>query len=158
MLHHLEDNIQRVIADIWPQMLEKLIENWTSRLDYIRASRGSPMPDIIFKMGKRGGTPETFSPDFTPIVPSRESTPWRKKEKDPSESWKKFPGVMGLGIIKRRHDIKMKRRKNTPSDGATAYQLLPRSINRQVANGVTKNDANLALSSTFHYVSIESPL
>ncbi|GFX05641.1 putative transposable element [Trichonephila clavipes] len=36
---HLEDNICRVIA-----------ENWTSRLDYIRASRGSPMPEIIFKM------------------------------------------------------------------------------------------------------------
>ncbi|GFV77369.1 uncharacterized protein TNCV_2406881 [Trichonephila clavipes] len=46
MLDHLEDNI----ADIRPQMLEKVIENWTSRLDYIRASRGSPMPEIIFKM------------------------------------------------------------------------------------------------------------
>ncbi|GFW26829.1 zinc finger protein 184 [Trichonephila clavipes] len=34
---HLED-ICRVIADIRPQMLEKVIENWTSRLDYIRAS------------------------------------------------------------------------------------------------------------------------
>ncbi|GFV34478.1 uncharacterized protein TNCV_466921 [Trichonephila clavipes] len=34
-LDHLEDNIRRVIADIRPQMLEKLIENWTSRLDYI---------------------------------------------------------------------------------------------------------------------------
>ncbi|GFX79056.1 hypothetical protein TNCV_3913431 [Trichonephila clavipes] len=33
-----------------PQMLEKVIENWTSRLDYIRASRGSHMPEIIFKM------------------------------------------------------------------------------------------------------------
>ncbi|GFX52068.1 uncharacterized protein TNCV_4653971 [Trichonephila clavipes] len=32
------------------QMLEKVIENWTSRLDYIRASRGSPMPEIVFKM------------------------------------------------------------------------------------------------------------
>ncbi|GFS57817.1 transposable element Tcb2 transposase [Trichonephila clavipes] len=31
-------------------MLEKVIENWTSRLDYIRASRGSPIPEIIFKM------------------------------------------------------------------------------------------------------------
>ncbi|GFV38723.1 hypothetical protein TNCV_4420911 [Trichonephila clavipes] len=31
-------------------MFEKVIENWTSRLDYIRASRGSPMPEIIFKM------------------------------------------------------------------------------------------------------------
>ncbi|GFS89018.1 uncharacterized protein TNCV_3578321 [Trichonephila clavipes] len=47
---HLEDNIRRVIADIRPQMLEKVIENWTPRLDYIRASRGSPMPEIIFKM------------------------------------------------------------------------------------------------------------
>ncbi|GFT13581.1 putative DD41D transposase [Trichonephila clavipes] len=49
-LDHLEDNIRRVIADIRPQMLEKIIENWTSRLDYIRASLGSPMPEIIFKM------------------------------------------------------------------------------------------------------------
>ncbi|GFU99034.1 DUF4817 domain-containing protein [Trichonephila clavipes] len=40
-LDHLEDNIRRV---------EKVIENWTSRLDYIRASRGSPMPEIIFKI------------------------------------------------------------------------------------------------------------
>ncbi|GFW26743.1 putative transposable element [Trichonephila clavipes] len=46
-LDHLEDNIRRVIADIRPQMLEKVIENWTSRLDHIRAS---PMPEIIFKM------------------------------------------------------------------------------------------------------------
>ncbi|GFV28477.1 uncharacterized protein TNCV_3984281 [Trichonephila clavipes] len=49
-LDHLEDNIRRVIADIRPQMLEKVIENWTSRLDYIRASHDSPMPEIIFKM------------------------------------------------------------------------------------------------------------
>ncbi|GFT76492.1 uncharacterized protein TNCV_3022621 [Trichonephila clavipes] len=49
-LDHLEDNFRRVIADMRPQMLEKVIENWTSRLDYIRASRGSPMPEIIFKM------------------------------------------------------------------------------------------------------------
>ncbi|GFT50551.1 transposable element Tcb2 transposase [Trichonephila clavipes] len=49
-LDHLEDNIHHVIADIRPQMLEKVIENWTSRLDYIRASRGSHMPEIIFKI------------------------------------------------------------------------------------------------------------
>ncbi|GFX53885.1 uncharacterized protein TNCV_1598311 [Trichonephila clavipes] len=49
-LDHLEDNIRHVIADIRPQMLGKVIENWTSRLDYIRASRGSRMPEIIFKM------------------------------------------------------------------------------------------------------------
>ncbi|GFW63569.1 uncharacterized protein TNCV_402351 [Trichonephila clavipes] len=49
-LDHLEDNIRCVIADKRPQMLEKVIENWTSRLDYIQASHGSPMPEIIFKM------------------------------------------------------------------------------------------------------------
>ncbi|GFU83473.1 transposable element Tc3 transposase [Trichonephila clavipes] len=49
-LDHLEDNIRRFIAYIRPQMLENVIENWTSRLDYIRASRGSPMPEIIFKI------------------------------------------------------------------------------------------------------------
>ncbi|GFV15847.1 putative transposable element [Trichonephila clavipes] len=49
-LDHLEANIRRVIADIRPQMLEKVIENWTSRLGYIRTSRGSHMPDIIFKI------------------------------------------------------------------------------------------------------------
>ncbi|GFV76060.1 uncharacterized protein TNCV_1456571 [Trichonephila clavipes] len=49
-LDHLEDNIHRVIADIRPQMLEKVIKNWTSRLDYIRVSRDSPIPEIIFKM------------------------------------------------------------------------------------------------------------
>ncbi|GFW96999.1 hypothetical protein TNCV_4802121 [Trichonephila clavipes] len=31
-------------------MFEKVIENWKSRLDYIRARRGSLMPEIIFKM------------------------------------------------------------------------------------------------------------
>ncbi|GFU67554.1 hypothetical protein TNCV_1643031 [Trichonephila clavipes] len=35
-------------------MLEKVIENWTSRLDYIRVSRGSPMPEIIFKIFSSG--------------------------------------------------------------------------------------------------------
>ncbi|GFS73972.1 putative DD41D transposase [Trichonephila clavipes] len=49
-LDHLEDNIRRVIVDIRPQMLEKVIENWTSRLDYTRANGGSSMPEIIFKM------------------------------------------------------------------------------------------------------------
>ncbi|GFT91384.1 transposable element Tc3 transposase [Trichonephila clavipes] len=49
-LDHLEDNIRRVIADIRPQMLEKVIENWTSGLDYIRGSRGTHMPEIIFKI------------------------------------------------------------------------------------------------------------
>ncbi|GFV37083.1 uncharacterized protein TNCV_791701 [Trichonephila clavipes] len=49
-LDHLEDNNRRVIADIRPQMLEKVIENWMSRLDYFRVSRGSRMSEIILKM------------------------------------------------------------------------------------------------------------
>ncbi|GFX59360.1 putative DD41D transposase [Trichonephila clavipes] len=56
-LDNLEDNICRVIADLRPQM-EKVIENWTSRLDYIRASRGSHMQEIIFKMETKSVTPK----------------------------------------------------------------------------------------------------
>ncbi|GFU77537.1 uncharacterized protein TNCV_3499101 [Trichonephila clavipes] len=37
-------------------MLEKVIENWTSRLDYARASRNSPMPEILFKI-RRASNP-----------------------------------------------------------------------------------------------------
>ncbi|GFU94970.1 hypothetical protein TNCV_333061 [Trichonephila clavipes] len=48
-LDHLEDNIRRVIADT-ATYVGKVIENWTSRLDYIRASRGSPMLEVIFKI------------------------------------------------------------------------------------------------------------
>ncbi|GFU34688.1 uncharacterized protein TNCV_1993981 [Trichonephila clavipes] len=58
-LNHLEDNIRCVIADIRPQMLNKVIENWTSRLDYIRASRGNPMPEIIFKILGHRSLPPT---------------------------------------------------------------------------------------------------
>ncbi|GFV53437.1 transposable element Tcb1 transposase [Trichonephila clavipes] len=54
-------------------MLEKVIENWTSRLDYIRASRGSRMPEIIFKMkiGSRVGRNQT--------TVMRISDPWMQK-------------------------------------------------------------------------------
>ncbi|GFV19691.1 hypothetical protein TNCV_479171 [Trichonephila clavipes] len=37
-------------------MLEKVIENWTSRLDYIRARRDSHMPEIIFKITATAGS------------------------------------------------------------------------------------------------------
>ncbi|XP_065675584.1 uncharacterized protein LOC136091800 [Hydra vulgaris] len=49
-IDHLEDNICRVIVNIRPQMLEKVIESWTSRLDYIRISHGSHIREIIFKL------------------------------------------------------------------------------------------------------------
>lgn len=45
----LETNIQRVIADIRPQMLEKVVENWTSRMTFVKNSRGGHMPQIVFK-------------------------------------------------------------------------------------------------------------
>ncbi|GFU95659.1 hypothetical protein TNCV_3185261 [Trichonephila clavipes] len=56
-LDHLErQHLAVVIADIRPQMLENVIENWASRLDYIRASCGSRhMPEIIFKMTATAG-------------------------------------------------------------------------------------------------------
>ncbi|GFX56848.1 DUF4817 domain-containing protein [Trichonephila clavipes] len=105
-LDHLEDNIRRVIADIRPQMLEKVIENWTSRLDYIRTSRGSHMPEIIFKRYHfRPGvqsTPLTFhlifgvksvryTPDFTVYCfPETQYGAYRRSycyiEEDPNES------------------------------------------------------------------------
>ncbi|GFX91542.1 guanine nucleotide-binding protein G(o) subunit alpha [Trichonephila clavipes] len=76
-LDHLEDNIRRVIADIRPQMLEKVIENWTSRLDYIRASRGSHMPEIILKIffGHIDRlAAEDFMPNDTDILKTRVRT------------------------------------------------------------------------------------
>ncbi|GFU62439.1 DUF4817 domain-containing protein [Trichonephila clavipes] len=65
---NLEDNIRRVIADIRPQMLEKVIENWMSRLDYIRASRGSHMPEIIFKILEKAFASEMVSDESKPKV------------------------------------------------------------------------------------------
>ncbi|GFY00812.1 putative transposable element [Trichonephila clavipes] len=69
-LDHLEDNIRRAIADIRPQMLEKVIENWTFRLDYIRASRGSRMPGIIFKTSpvRRTGIPVNYIEDDVKVM------------------------------------------------------------------------------------------
>ncbi|GFX30177.1 hypothetical protein TNCV_1962841 [Trichonephila clavipes] len=75
MLDHLEDDIRRVIAYIRPQMLEKVIENWTSRLDYIRASRGSHMPKIIFKIFEHHTGKSTFCLGFTPILSEHPERP-----------------------------------------------------------------------------------
>ncbi|GFW37967.1 uncharacterized protein TNCV_4631681 [Trichonephila clavipes] len=47
---------------------------------------------------------------------------------------------------------------SSPPGGTTEYQLLHRSINRQEASVVAKNYASLAVSPTFRYASIESPL
>ncbi|GFV87907.1 hypothetical protein TNCV_781881 [Trichonephila clavipes] len=56
------------------------------------------------------------------------------------------------------HYLTLHNKKSSPPWGSTAYELLHRSINRQVTYMVTKNDINFALSPTFRYGSIGSPL
>lgn len=48
-VEHLEANIRRVIAEISPYLLKRVCENWTSRLRFVRASRGGHMPIIMQK-------------------------------------------------------------------------------------------------------------
>ena len=48
-LDELEANIQRIIGDITPAVLNQVIENWTPVLEHVRVSRGEHMPKIIFK-------------------------------------------------------------------------------------------------------------
>ena len=48
-IQQLENNIRQVIAEIQPETLLKVCQNWSARLRYIRASRGGHMPEIIFK-------------------------------------------------------------------------------------------------------------
>ena len=45
----LENNIMRTIRDISPEMLEKVTQNWTSRIQFLKNSCGGHMPEIIFK-------------------------------------------------------------------------------------------------------------
>ncbi|GFW36384.1 RNase H domain-containing protein [Trichonephila clavipes] len=66
-LDHLEDNIRRVIADIRPQMLEKVIENWTSRLDYIRASHRTKEDIICATMKPNISSSEPYE-DYQPAA------------------------------------------------------------------------------------------
>lgn len=48
-LNELEANIRRVIGGIQPQLLERVFENWTTRLGFLRERNGAHMPEIIFK-------------------------------------------------------------------------------------------------------------
>ena len=45
----LEASIVRVIREIRPAVLEKLAQNWTSRVRFVKNSGGAHMPEIIFK-------------------------------------------------------------------------------------------------------------
>ena len=45
----LEDNNRRAIADIQLQLLQKVVDNFTSRLGFIRATSGGHFPKIVFQ-------------------------------------------------------------------------------------------------------------
>ncbi|GFV37600.1 hypothetical protein TNCV_4982221 [Trichonephila clavipes] len=100
-LDHLEDNIRRVIADIRPKMLEKVIENWTSRLDYIRASHGSHMPEIIFKMRRRrdpDGENLKIALKKRDLEGGGPCLGW-KERRDPERRWRWRTRIQGLEIF-----------------------------------------------------------
>ena len=44
----LETNITRVINGISADILERVLENWTHRMDHVRASREQHLNEIIF--------------------------------------------------------------------------------------------------------------
>lgn len=46
---HLEANIIRELQAIPPEMLEKVMKNWASRMTFLKNSRGGHMSEIIFK-------------------------------------------------------------------------------------------------------------
>ncbi|GFT29352.1 hypothetical protein TNCV_757111 [Trichonephila clavipes] len=88
-------------------------------------------------------TPATVEPNATASTPAT-------VESDPTASTPTQPST--------RSGRKVHLPTRSPPGSATVYQLLYRSMNRQVVNMVAKNYANLALSPTFRYVSIESPV
>ena len=45
---HLKDNITRVIREIEPQLCEKVIENWVTRLHATKRSRVGHLNNIVF--------------------------------------------------------------------------------------------------------------
>ena len=48
-IDELEANITRVINGISADMLERVLENWTHRMDHLRASFRQHLNKIIFK-------------------------------------------------------------------------------------------------------------
>ena len=45
----LEDNIKTFIHEIQAEMLERLSQNWTKRMDHLISSRGQHLHEINFK-------------------------------------------------------------------------------------------------------------
>ncbi|GFV32052.1 hypothetical protein TNCV_3868861 [Trichonephila clavipes] len=56
----MEDNIRRVIADRRPTNVGESHRKLDVRLDYIRVSRGSRMPEIIFKITPPSATQKHY--------------------------------------------------------------------------------------------------
>ena len=48
-LEALEVNINRAINQMRPEILEKVVKNWTNRMRFLTINRGGHMPEIIFK-------------------------------------------------------------------------------------------------------------
>ena len=48
-INDLETNIMRTMEEISPAILEKVFQNWTSRIQFVKKSRGGHMSEIIFK-------------------------------------------------------------------------------------------------------------
>ena len=48
-LKALEANINRAINEIRPEILDKVVKNWTDRMRLVTISHGGHMPEIIFK-------------------------------------------------------------------------------------------------------------
>ena len=44
---HLKDNITRIIREIEPQLFEKFIENWVTRIHATKRSRGGHLNDTV---------------------------------------------------------------------------------------------------------------
>ncbi|CAF1040561.1 unnamed protein product [Didymodactylos carnosus] len=44
----LQDNTERVIAEIQPDLCERVIENWVQRIHAMKRSRGGHLNDVIF--------------------------------------------------------------------------------------------------------------
>lgn len=48
-INDLKDNIRRAITDITADLCEKVAQNWSSRVFFLKKSRGGHLKDIIFK-------------------------------------------------------------------------------------------------------------
>ncbi|GFV04564.1 RNase H domain-containing protein [Trichonephila clavipes] len=145
-LDHLEDNIRRVIADIRPQMLEKVIENWTSRLDYIRASRGSPMPEIIFKI------PEfiAISGALDHVLNSNKASIWILTDSRSSIQYLNWPKIMdrtGLDSISKL--VRLGQRKQV------CLQWIPSHVG--VPGNESSNKFDLKKPPALHWYAAKSP-